>query len=1432
MSVKYIKWMSNESKKFGGLPILQRSFAVALSECDLSFCLILNLEDNINNYEKKDFERLITKNSPDIHLFASLVNIKEVPKLRFFSEIGFSVLDFFRKDGVDYVRFVLFTDRFKEIVYSSQECTEALFIRLCSCYDAKQVLTTNFFSNEDCTVAGIGCTIDISDFHATNKYVSGFFSYGALEKLPEEIDRCAEETNAVRATLDYYEAREAGKAATILGLLPNVTLVLYRNEQTGLRDDKLEGIIGEGLRISGEDLLILNAKTERNLVHKLAHNTHTSESLWTYWGRCYYLLAKAEQRLYKHGVWLHIVTTLPGFSDKKRNKSGCIFSTLICNNIKESLERVRYFNLLMGANISMRLLLRAQSIIRVAQIKSAIGSIMSRNGSHNIGSHVLAALSHNVGTMPDDRVLYQYIQHRMDYIATATTDFPSWTYSTKFVGGLIREFLSQRHLLEYISKSEGLQAFRFQDLNHIGDDRFNQENTIRLHVRRSGYGLPEGVKEVEFIEYSKAEDDARQRLQHDIDVALPGGVIGGHAFFTILENEIRNAAKHGWATRKEAARKEKNLDIYVDFELDADCQNVTVKVHDGMSDVLSVADEEKIDNVDKRNGLRKLKDWIETNRVTLCRSLDKKSLEQLKAYIEDKGENLPMPYGGLVDVLNENVNCGDGNNGDKIKVWEAIKELLTGKTGGDKELGHRLWLPLHHSQQIKLATPFIDDAGSLRRENWGLAEMKISAGYLQMRPTPEIGGLDEDVNGCDGTKKMITPVCVKHIVHRSDRTDETDKERKEETHYHLGYEFKIRCPREVLFVVRGKKPGGDVARAAEQILLRHGVHIRYIDDTGYDAVFALQNNPSRLEWDFRYVILPVFPKDRNPKLPFRVLTGEQAPILCVPHFSKYDNLSKVLANVLNGGMDAETWALDLKKDVYNTWRTYWVTDRRRDIGGEPVLSLIVDPNKGADNGGNNKKGGECLISDRDLWKVVLDNLFRTLVRQHLNQSFGHDLEYRMKSYLVMIAVSDTRDMMADFDVSRPRYSLGCQMVSWFEKSKSQREGAATKKTLVPLIGKFMGDGDTIPKGERDIILRKLADNGYDEEILEFHRSLNDWIEKCKNAKSSFEHDFEAPQVEVNGKSYNYPGFNKFMDSCQIAFEHSAVFLRKYEERIATLPESFQVMTNNGVGDLFTIAASEIGIDAFPDGRSVGNRKAIRYERHFDVGAFVGDTMVYAEPLSGTQTYLNTLGQLVGNPECSRETIYSVTVTLMENALSRVLIIDERTADFLKQHVLSKQTYAHMGVWVLDDKTVEGCASPQKSSDNTEWSPNVEQALLSASDIGGGILTDGVNRDDGDGEEARRWSKFDIVIIHQGLIDKWLPASAHGASGVEDLLERLKERVPYVVITTGRGTPSNTPASARILPFSVIEKTMFRQSPEKMILVDTVMNILPVGERKQ
>ena len=214
--------------------------------------------------------------------------------------------------------------------------------------------------------------------------------------------------------------------------------------------------------------------------------------------------------------------------------------------------------------------------------RSAIGSIMSRNGSHNIGSHVLAALSHNVGTMPDDRVLYQYIQHRMDYIATATTDFPTWSSAEKLVNGLMRRFLSQRHLLDYIASSEGLHAYKFQDPNISVDAE--QLNTIRLRIRNLDKLDSNGTPH-EFIEYKDIK--ATADFDEDVAVAIPGGVIGGHAFFTILENVIRNAAKHGWAKTSD---KQKNyLEIFVDFKRGNSNRTIEVDVYDGLSDVFAIA---------------------------------------------------------------------------------------------------------------------------------------------------------------------------------------------------------------------------------------------------------------------------------------------------------------------------------------------------------------------------------------------------------------------------------------------------------------------------------------------------------------------------------------------------------------------------------------------------------------------------------------------------------------------------------------------------------------------------------------------------------------------------------------------------------------------------------------------------------------------------
>ena len=266
--------------------------------------------------------------------------------------------------------------------------------------------------------------------------------------------------------------------------------------------------------------------------------------------------------------------------------------------------------------------------------RTAIGSIMSRNGSHNIGSHVLSALSHNVGTMPDDRVLYQYIQHRMDYIATATTEFPQWTTPTMFVAGLMKNFYAQKHLLDYISRSEGLRAYKFQERNLDDAARMNQHGTIRVFLRRfyklSEYKQDELPQEHRYLTHDlhgqawsiyyffgekdkmfrrKFSDDKRTQYEvsesggtakfldygerftpdwsQDVRIAIPGGIVGQHAFYTIIENVIRNAAKHGWAAKENLS--EKDLEVYIDFRDNKSKGEVVFTIGDNVSDVFGGA---------------------------------------------------------------------------------------------------------------------------------------------------------------------------------------------------------------------------------------------------------------------------------------------------------------------------------------------------------------------------------------------------------------------------------------------------------------------------------------------------------------------------------------------------------------------------------------------------------------------------------------------------------------------------------------------------------------------------------------------------------------------------------------------------------------------------------------------------------------------------
>lgn len=186
--------------------------------------------------------------------------------------------------------------------------------------------------------------------------------------------------------------------------------------------------------------------------------------------------------------------------------------------------------------------------IKRQAIKAAISQVMARNGSHNIGSHVLSRLvtKDNILHLQDEicnrnnlanqyKVLpilsqnqnktddsndylayfYSYLKTRMDFLADIATGTPVLENSKLFLQEVIAGFDKNRLLLNRIS---GINKFNF---------RFVIKNCSMCNAQ--GHSLCECTE---------------LTTETDIPVAMTNDVLGQHAFYVILENIIRNTAKH------------------------------------------------------------------------------------------------------------------------------------------------------------------------------------------------------------------------------------------------------------------------------------------------------------------------------------------------------------------------------------------------------------------------------------------------------------------------------------------------------------------------------------------------------------------------------------------------------------------------------------------------------------------------------------------------------------------------------------------------------------------------------------------------------------------------------------------------------------------------------------------------------------------------
>jgi len=273
--------------------------------------------------------------------------------------------------------------------------------------------------------------------------------------------------------------------------------------------------------------------------------------------------------LFLYSPW-KICYYFPGMLSKKTPAGGLVI--YLRENIEP--ERIVFLQSVVNRIFSLPGVTEAEARVLKESLKSAIAAIMSRNGSHNIGSHIISAASSNINDYSDTQMLLKYIQQRMDFIATITTEFPNWSYPVWFTKDLMRRFYEQRLVLEYIAESEGVRAYEFQPKNK--DEKQEHKLLIRIKILRNGENEPE-----EIIGINELITTYKERLKNDLQLAIPGGIIGHQAFYTILENIIRNSAKHGWS--KSENKNGNNLEITIQINECEDKDYHIVEIWDNVS---------------------------------------------------------------------------------------------------------------------------------------------------------------------------------------------------------------------------------------------------------------------------------------------------------------------------------------------------------------------------------------------------------------------------------------------------------------------------------------------------------------------------------------------------------------------------------------------------------------------------------------------------------------------------------------------------------------------------------------------------------------------------------------------------------------------------------------------------------------------------------
>lgn len=379
------------------------------------------------------------------------------------------------------------------------------------------------------------------------------------------------------------------------------------------------------------------------------------------------VLADEESEKDKSDKLINVGFFLGTFKDSTDNGESYFENYELCGTeLKEIISKTKIIiNIL--ASVENREIyykeVQRQHIIKHGE-RAAIASIMGRNMSHNIGSHVLSDIKYDdfnniskpvpKATRSKIRKLghefstfHAYMQKRMDLIARITGKTPGWGEPMYFIGDLLKGFFNQSLLLNHLVEDQGKKwkETGIEFLLQINENEASAKATKVTFNYIKTTKINKNGKEEEVSTYSWRPSDGSNF--EDFLVSIPDGNIGAQAFYIFMESLMRNSAKYG-----EHRHKEEKFTININVTSDETNEKDSyyrLKIFDNLSGcngnlIEEIRDKIKEPLIDEKSGELAAKSLGIAEMREACNFLINQDSKDFPANIKNKNVDSWKPY--------------------------------------------------------------------------------------------------------------------------------------------------------------------------------------------------------------------------------------------------------------------------------------------------------------------------------------------------------------------------------------------------------------------------------------------------------------------------------------------------------------------------------------------------------------------------------------------------------------------------------------------------------------------------------------------------------------------------------------------------------------------------------------------------------------------